>query len=245
VQRLEELDAVKTSFVQSVSHELRTPMTNVLGYTDMLLEEQFGEVNPSQRTMLQSVSRNGRRLLKLIEDLLTLSRIEQGSFTALAERIDLRDAVRRGCDAVASQAEAASVTLDVDLGEDPVPVVGDADQLERLTVNLLGNAVKFSAGGSVAVALACADGEAVLTVADQGMGIPASEVARLFDRFFRSSITQRAEVQGSGLGLAIVKGVVDHHDGRIEVESQEGVGTTLRVRLPLQATAGLLAPVSR
>jgi len=242
VQRLEELDSVKTSFVHSVSHELRTPMTNVLGYTDMLLAEQLGAVNSSQRKMLESVSRNGRRLHKLIEDLLTLSRIEQGSFNAVPERVDLRTAVRRGCEALASQAEAASVRLDVDLGECPVPVMGDADQLERVTAHLLGNAVKFSAGGSVAVAVSCEAGEAVLTVADQGMGIPAGEVASLFDRFFRSSNAKRAEVQGSGLGLAIVKEVVAHHDGRIEVESEEGVGTTVRVRLPLQASSDVAVP---
>src|ERR671920_2412418 len=116
-----------------------------------------------------------------------------------------------------------------------VPVLGDLEQLERVTVNLLGNAVKFSAGGSVAVAVDREDGEAVLTIADQGMGIPAAEAAHLFERFFRSSNAQRAEVQGSGLGLVIVKEIVDHHDGRIEVESEEGAGTTVRVRLPLAA----------
>jgi len=243
VQRLEELDAVKTSFVHSVSHELRTPMTNVLGYTDMLLEEQLGAVNPSQRKMLMSVSRNGRRLHKLIEDLLTLSRIEQGSFTALTERVDLRTAVSRGCKAIASQAEAASVRFEIDLGEDPAPVHGDLEQLERITVNLLGNAVKFSAGGSVAVAVDRGDGEAVLTIADQGMGIPSAEAAQLFERFFRSSNAQRAEVQGSGLGLVIVKEIVDYHHGRIEVDSEEGAGTTVRVRLPLQVLPGACGSV--
>jgi len=239
VQRFEELDTVKTSLVQSVSHELRTPMTNVLGYTDMLLGQHLGEVNASQRKMLMSVSRNGRRLLKLIEDLLTLSHIEQRAFTTVAERVDLRTAVRRGCEAVASQAEAAAVALELNLGEGPALVIGDTDQLERVTENLLGNAVKFSPAGSVVgVAVECAEGEAVLTVTDRGMGIPATEASRLFERFFRSSNAQRAEIQGSGLGLAIVKEVVDHHDGRIEVESEEGVGTTVRVRLPLQAPVG-------
>ena len=236
VQRLEELDAVKTSFVQSVSHELRTPLTSVLGYTDMLVGEQLGPLNPQQGKMLTAVSRNGRRLLTLIEDLLTLSRIEQRAFTTDPTRLDLRSAVRRGCEAVALQAEAASVALDVDLGADEVPVIGDPEQLERVALNLVGNAVKFSpAGGVVTLTVRCEDGEAVLAVTDRGTGIPEAEVARLFERFFRSSSAQRAEVQGSGLGLAIVKEVVDHHDGRVEVESQEGVGTTVRVRLPLQA----------
>jgi signal transduction histidine kinase len=188
--------------------------------------------------MLTSVSRNGRRLHKLIEDLLTLSRIEKGSFTAFVERVDLRTAVQKGCDALAPQAEAASVLVDVDLGEDPVPVMGDPDQLERVTANLLGNAVKFSAGGTVTVAVERSADEAVLTVSDQGMGIPSAEAGQLFERFFRSSNAQRAEVQGSGLGLVIVKEIVDHHNGRIEVESEEGVGTTVRVRLPLQALSG-------
>ena len=236
VQRLEDLDAVKTAFVQSVSHELRTPMTSVLGYTDMLMEERAGDLNDRQRRMLTSVARNGRRLLTLIEDLLLLSRVEQRSPTAVTERLDLRTSVQRGCEAVAPQAESASVRLATGLGPGPTPVIGDPDQLERLTVNLVGNAVKFSpAGSTVEVSVATRDGEAVLTVSDRGMGVPEDEVARLFERFFRSSNAQRAEVQGSGLGLAIVKEVVDHHDGQVEVESEEGVGTTVRVRLPLQA----------
>ena len=237
VQRLEDLDAAKSTFVQSVSHELRTPMTSVLGYTDMLLEQRAGDdLNDRQRRMLVSVSRNGRRLLTLIEDLLLLSRVETRAFTAVTERLDLRTSVRRGCEAVAPQAEAASVHLETDLGPGAVPVIGDADQLERLTVNLVGNAVKFSpAGSTVRVCVTARDGEAVLTVSDQGMGIPQDEVARLFERFFRSSNARRAEVQGSGLGLAIAKEVVDRHDGQVEVESQEGAGTTFLVRLPLQA----------
>ena len=236
VQRLEELDAVKTSFVQSASHELRTPLTSVLGYTDMLVGEQLGPLNPQQAKMLTAVSRNGRRLLTLVEDLLTLSRIEQRAFSTDPSRLDLRTAVRRGCDAVALQAEVASVELDVDLGAGEVPVIGDPDQLERVTLNLVGNAVKFSpAGGVVSLSLRCEGGEAVLAVTDRGTGIPEAEVPRLFERFFRSSSAQRAEIQGSGLGLAIVKEIVDHHDGRVEVESREGVGTTVRVRFPLQA----------
>jgi signal transduction histidine kinase len=207
------------------------------------MAEQLGTLNDPQRKMLATVSRNGRRLLALIEDLLTLSSVEQRDFTVVAERLDLRTAVRRGCAAVAARAEAASVRLDLDLGPDPVLVIGDADQLERLTVNLLGNAVKFSPAGSVVRAsVDRQDGEAVLTVADRGMGIPRDEVPHLFDRFFRSSNARRAEVQGSGLGLAIVKEVVDHHDGRIEVASEEGVGTTVRARLPLQAPATSPSP---
>ena len=236
VQRLEELDAVKTSFVQSVSHELRTPLTSVLGYTDLLAAEHLGPLNDQQRKMLGSVSRNGRRLLVLIEDLLMLARVEQRSFSVEAERLDLREAVQRGCDTVGPQAEAASVRLEVDLSPDPLPVIGDADQLERLTVNLLGNAVKFSPAGSVVrVVVDRQGGEAVLTVADRGMGFPEDELGRLFERFFRSSNARRAEIQGSGLGLAIVKEVVDHHEGRVDVASEEGVGTTVRARLPLQA----------
>jgi PAS domain S-box-containing protein len=235
VQRLEELDAVKSSFVQSVSHELRTPMTSVLGYTDMLREEKVGPLNERQRTMLASVSRNGRRLLTLIEDLLTLSRIEERAFTVTTEDLDLRVAVRRGSETVRPQAEAASVTLEVDLGDAEVPLAGDLDQLERLAINLLSNAVKFSEAGSVVrVAVEQHDGEAVLTVADQGMGVPQDELPRLFDRFFRATGARRAEVQGSGLGLAIVKEVVEHHDGSVEVASEEGVGTTFRVHLPLR-----------
>lgn len=235
VQRLEELDAVKSSFVQSVSHELRTPMTSVLGYTDMLREERVGALNDRQRTMLASVSRNGRRLLTLIEDLLTLSRIEQRAFTVTNEELDLREAVRRGAETVRPQAEAASVALEVDLGDAEVPVAGDPDQLERLTINLLSNAVKFSPPDSVVrVAVEQHDGEAVLTVADQGMGVPQDELPRLFDRFFRTAAARRAEVQGSGLGLAIVKEVVEHHDGSVEVASEEAVGTTFRVHLPLR-----------
>jgi signal transduction histidine kinase len=220
-------------------------MTSVLGYTDLLLSEQVGPVNDRQRKMLTSVSRNGQRLLTLIEDLLALSSVEERALRVAPERIDLRSVVERGCQVVAGKAATAGVVLEVDLGPDPVPVIGDTSQLERLAVNLLGNAVKFSApGGVVRVTVGHAGGEALFTVADHGMGIPADEVAHLFERFYRSSNARRAEVQGSGLGLAIVKEVVAVHDGRVDIESEVGVGTTVRARLPLQAPAVPLPPVA-
>jgi len=232
VTRLREVDTAKMDFVSTVSHELRTPLTSISGNVELLLDGEAGDLNPAQARMLDVVGRSTRRLRDLIEEILILSRIESGDFSTQPEPVDLAGLIEHAVAAVAPVAAQAKVTLHTEvLG--PLPLRADPGQLDRVLMNLLANAVKFTPGAGTVSLLARREGdEIVLTVADTGMGIPEPEQKELFTRFFRASNAIRQAVPGTGLGLAIVGTVVANHRGHIEVQSAEGAGTTVTVRLP-------------
>jgi PAS domain S-box-containing protein len=237
-QQMHELDRAKSQFVSAVSHELRTPLTSIVGYTELLSEGDVGELEPGQLELIERIDRNSGRLLRLVEDLLTLARVEEGSFECDRVPTDLRDPVRSGVEALACTAAQSNVALNLDLPDDPVPIDGDAATLERLVVNLVGNAVKFTAtGGQVTISLRTHEGLGSLSVSDTGMGIPVEEQDRLFQRFFRSSTATENAIQGTGLGLSIVRSIAEAHDGRMSVESAPGVGTTFTFTVPLRRPA--------
>lgn len=234
VERLREVDRVKDTFVGSVSHELRTPITSIVGYLEMLEEGEFGDLSAAQADAVRRVSANSSRLLLLIDDLLTLSRVEDDGLVLAARALELRALVRAGYDVVSPAWEGRDLQVCLDLPEDPVPFLGDRDMIERVVVNLVSNAVKFTPdGGRVEVRLTVRGEDAVIEVRDSGIGIPAEERGRIFSRFFRSSLAQKQAIPGSGLGLSIARAVVEKHGGRIELESGEGDGTTFRVWLPI------------
>ena len=233
VERLREVDQLKDTFVSSVSHELRTPITSIMGYLELLEDGGFGELTQDQSAAIARIGGNSRRLLLLIDDLLTLSRVQDRGLENQHVELDLRDVVRAAHEVVAPTAERAGVEFGHDVPTNPVPYVGDVDQLERVLVNLMSNAVKFSPdGGTVRTRLDAGHREARLTVSDTGMGIPEDEQGRLFTRFFRSSSARGRAIQGSGLGLSIAKAIVERHGGTIGVESEPGAGTRFTVRLP-------------
>ncbi len=232
VARLQELDTAKTDFMSTVSHELRTPLTSIAGYLEMLRDEDAGAVTPAQDRMLDVIARNTVRLRALIEDLLILSRIEGGTFRTARKTVDLAELVDNALVAVAPSAAKASVGVHTDV-RGPLRLRADADQLDRVLMNLLSNAVKFTpADGTVTVTARCEQDEVLLTVADTGMGIPLAEQQALFARFFRASNAVHQAIPGTGLGLAIVRTIIDNHNGSIEVQSTEGAGTAVTVRLP-------------
>ncbi|KRF36592.1 ATP-binding protein [Nocardioides sp. Soil805] len=233
VERLREVDQLKDTFVSSVSHELRTPITSIMGYLEILEDGGFGELSAEQRSALGRIDANSRRLLLLIDDLLVLSRVQDRGLENHHVELDLRAVVEAAHEVVAPVAARAGVEFSYDVPDHEVPYIGDVDQLERVLVNLMGNAVKFSPdGGQVRTRLLPAQREVRLTVSDTGMGIPAEEQARLFTRFFRSSSARGRAIQGSGLGLSIAKAIVERHGGTITVESDPGAGTEFTVRLP-------------
>ena len=230
--RLRGLDAAKTDFMATVSHELRTPLTSISGYVELLRDAEPDELTDAQRRMLEVIARNARRLRELIEDILTLSRIEGGGFRSEPGEIDLAQVVERALTEIGPAAAKASVGLHAEV-RGPLTLRGDGVQLDRVLANLLGNAVKFTpAAGTVTVRARHDAGEAVLVVADTGMGIPEAEQKALFVRFFRATNAIRQAVPGTGLGLAICRKIVDNHGGTIAVDSTENVGTTVTVRLP-------------
>ena len=233
VDKLRQLDREKSGFISNVSHELRTPLTSIIGYVELLVEGEAGELSQDQVGLVNTVVRNSHRLLELIEDLLLLSSIEAGTFTMDHAPVAVGPMVADVVNTLGPQFRARSLDLtlytDIEIGA----VMGDARQLERVMLNLLGNAVKFTEPGGVVTVSVANRGEWLeIIVADDGIGIPAADQPRLFERFFRSSNAQEHEIKGTGLGLAITKTIVERHGGTVTVESWPGAGSTFRVHLP-------------
>jgi PAS domain S-box-containing protein len=234
VDELRRLDGIKTDFIANVSHELRTPLTSISGYLELLVEGAAGELSGEQSDMTSIVQRNTLRLLRLVEDILTVGKIDSGHFRPELVLTELGPLVTAAVQSVRPAAAAKSLTMELTCGPAPVVVRADPDQLDRALLNLVTNAVKFtSPGGSVLVDVQRHGGEVRITVADDGIGIPENELPLLFSRFFRSSLAVQHEIQGTGLGLAIVKHIVEHHSGRISVCSRPGEGTTVTMVLPV------------
>ena len=223
-----------------MSHELRTPLTSIRGYTELLLDGEAGELGDDQRRFLGVVDRNAHRLLHLVGDLLFLAQVEAGKLVLDVGAVDLGAVASESVEAARPQAEAKRITLTLATG--PVPLVaGDRARIGQLMDNLVSNAIKFTPeGGRVDVRVRALSKRAVFEVRDSGIGIPANEREHLFQRFYRTSTATEQAIQGTGLGLAISKAIVEAHDGRITLTSEQDVGTTFRVELPL----GLHAEVS-
>src|SRR5437867_11603114 len=200
------------------------------------------ELNDDQRRFLGIVDRNSERLLDLVSDLLFLAQIEAGKLAIEVGSLDLKKVVEECIETAAAFADSRGVELEATLDRLP-KIEGDRVRLHQVLDNLLSNALKFTpSGGRVDVRLTRAGDTAVLEVADTGLGIPAEEQARLFERFFRSSSATENAIPGTGLGLTITKAIVEHHGGRIELDSTENVGTLVRVELPLGSERKLDLP---
>ena len=234
VSELRAVDQAKSDFLATVSHELRTPLTSIAGYVEMLRDLDVGPLSPAQDQMLETVDRNAARLRHLIEDVLTLSKIEAGAFKTVMQPVDLAEIVAAAVAALQPAAAAKGLAVDCDCPGPRLVVSGDPGQLDRLLMNLLSNAVKFTPeGGRIQVGAGAEGALAVLTVADSGIGIPERDQKELFTRFFRASNAIERSIPGTGLGLAIVRTIVDNHGGTLTVTSREGTGTTVSARLPL------------
>jgi PAS domain S-box-containing protein len=232
-ERLLELDRLKDEFIALVSHELRTPLTSIRGYTELLLDGEAGELGDDQRQFLGVVERNAHRLLHLVGDLLFLAQVEAGKLVLDVGAVDLGAVASEAVEAARPQAEAKGITLTLATG--PVPLVaGDRARIGQLMDNLVSNAIKFTPeSGRVDIRVRALSKRALVEVRDSGIGIPANERQHLFQRFYRTSTATEQAIQGTGLGLAISKAIVEAHDGRITLTSEEDVGTTFRVELPL------------
>jgi len=233
VAQLTQLDRNKADFMSMISHELRTPLTSIVGYVDLLNGGHGGPLTERQGEMLAVVERNAQRLLELIDDIVTLDRLESGRLPLEIGAVDVGRLVRQVVDAVSPLAAARGQHLTTDVREGAGSLAGDAAQLERVLLNLATNAVKFTPKGGVVSVVADGDDAGVrLAVVDTGMGIPPSEQPRIFTRFFRSSRARAAAVPGTGLGLVIARSIVEAHGGSIELVSAEDEGTVVTVTLP-------------
>jgi len=223
---------MRRDFVANVSHELKTPLAAIRGYAETLRDGALDEP-PTARRFTDRILSQCRRLQELLDDLLTLSRMEGVAPPHEREPVDLHALIRHSVDLLAPAARDKRVEIEVEA--EPVPLLsGDADGMERLLLNLLDNAIKYNRPeGKVTLRLLQAGGEAVLEVSDTGIGIPSESIPRIFERFYRVDKGRAREEGGTGLGLAIVKHVAQAHGGQVEVESRAGRGSKFTVRLPI------------
>lgn len=229
---LRSLDTARDDFVSNVSHELRTPLTTISGYLEMVAEEFEDRMEPRHERMLEATRRNVTRLKALIDDLLALSRAE-GRRSEM-EAVDLVLLLREAVTDVRITAARRGIHVAVAAPDHVVPVLADRAMLHRAFLNVLTNAVKFSHDqGGVEVTMTVRAREVEVAVSDHGIGIPADELDRLGTRFFRASNAVTNEIAGTGLGLRIMQTIVDRHSGDVVIESREGEGTTVVVRLRL------------
>jgi PAS domain S-box-containing protein len=235
VEALRLSDQFKSDFVSSVSHELRTPLASILGYTDILVNGEVGQMTPEQEEFLEIIDHNARRLLTLINDLLTLSGLESGRVVVRPESTDLCALVCQNIQIHVPAVNARRQRLDVTIPVRAVAAFVDADRISQVLTNLVSNAIKFTPDeGRLSVTLGVEGDHALLRVSDSGIGISDDDRERLFERFFRAGNALERAIPGTGLGLAICKGIVDAHNGHLEVDSALGRGTTVTVMVPLE-----------
>ncbi len=233
VEELKALDRQKSTFIATVSHELRTPLTSIVGYIELLADAEAEPLTAKQEQMLTAIGRNAARLQSLIEDLLTMSKIESGAFRAPMRPVNLADVITPAVTAIAPTATAAEVSLTWAPPPRALVVNGDPGQLDQLLANLLSNAVKFTPkGGHVEVTAAATDGTVAIIVSDTGIGVPPSQQPLILTPFFRATNAVKKAIPGTGLGLTIAKTIVANHGGELAVDSHEGQGTTVTVRMP-------------
>jgi signal transduction histidine kinase len=246
----EQASRAKSEFLASMSHELRTPLNAVIGFSQVLVKQTYGELNERQLEYLKSILAGGQHLRKLVDDVLDLARVDAGRLTLDRAPVDLTDDLPEMVGLVQSLALPKNIKLIVDVREPLPTITADRKRVQQMIYNLLSNAIKFTApGGSVTVSadivtatLAAGDGAAPalrIAVADTGIGIKAGDQARIFEKFERGGSAPAQEQEGTGLGLALTRKLVELHGGRIDVESDgvEGRGSVFTILLPIAPAA--------
>jgi signal transduction histidine kinase/CheY-like chemotaxis protein len=232
-EALAELDRAKTAFFSNGSHEFRTPLTLILGPVEELLRRGEPEVSPTAAGQLEVVYRNSLRLLKLVNTMLDFSRIEAGRIQAHYEPTDLAASTAKLASIFRAAIERAGLRLAVDCSPLPERVYVDREMWEKVVLNLLSNAFKFTLDGEIEVRLEARGREAVLTIRDTGVGIPAEEMPRIFERFHRVRNARGRTHEGTGIGLALVQELARLHGGTVRAESVLGEGSRFIVSVPL------------
>jgi len=241
-----EFARLKDEFVGLISHELRTPLSSILGYLELMRDDEESPLSDEQLQYLGVAERNAHRLLRLVGDLLFTAQVESGRFPLDITDVELGGVVSASVESATPVAANAGVTLVRDVPEKPLVVRGDTLRLGQAVDNLVSNALKFTpSGGTVTVSLRAEGDHAVIAVADTGIGIPAVELSQLSQRFFRASTATRNAVPGVGLGLTITKAIVTAHGGRLDIASEEGVGTSISIVLPVETPQPVTEAIPR
>jgi signal transduction histidine kinase len=235
--RVEDVNRFQRQFFANITHELRTPLTMILAPLDSLLAGHHGSLTPTQRSYLESNQRNAIRLLKLINDLLDLAKMEEGFLRLRVERMDLRAMLEDVVGYARPLAARKRLSIDLAIKGAPSPVEVDAEKIERVVINLVSNALKFTGEGGVTITLQEDGNQLKLTVADTGVGISAEALPNIFERFSQGDGSVTRRYGGTGIGLAYAKQIVELHGGRIVAESTPGKGSLFAVYLRLGADA--------
>lgn len=244
-EALADLDRAKTEFFSNVSHEFRTPLTLILGPAEDALSDDAEPLSAAQSARIEVIRRNARRLRRLVNDMLDFARVEGGRLRAETEPTDLAALTRDVALSFAPAIERAGLAFVVDCPPLGRPVHVDRDMWEKILLNLLSNALKFTLHGEIRIRLRGEADAAVLTVADTGAGIPEGDLPRLFERFYRGPRHQARSHEGTGIGLALVHQFVQLHDGTIEASSEEGHGAAFTVSIPFGTRGTATGPVQR
>jgi two-component system phosphate regulon sensor histidine kinase PhoR len=231
-------EQMRVDFVANASHELRTPLSTLIGYTETL-REQADEIDPETRERFLSVVHDeARRMQRVVEDLISLSRIEAEKFTAPTDAVALEPLIDQAIEAERRTARERGSELVREVAPDLPRVAGDSGQILQLLDNLLSNALRYGEPGTPVTLSAHAEGPMVrLSISDQGEGIAPEHITRVTERFYRVDTSRSRSLGGTGLGLSIVKHIVERHRGRLSIDSELGKGTTVHVLLPVADAA--------
>jgi signal transduction histidine kinase len=234
-KRLVELDATKDEFVSIASHQLRTPLTSVKGYISMVLEGDAGEITEPQRQLLEEAFTSSERMVHLISDFLNVSRLQTGKFMLDRRLVDLSTIVQQEVEGIRQIADTHDIAIAFKKPARFPQLYLDEGKMRQVVMNFIDNAIYYSPEGTkILVKLAVEDGEAVLRVKDQGIGVPADVQQHLFTKFFRAENARRQRPDGTGIGLYLAKRVIDGHSGRLVFESKLDKGSTFGFRLPIK-----------
>ena len=237
-QQLQRLDEAKNEFISMASHQLRTPLTSIKGYLDMLLQGDLGPVRPTQKAVLREAFSSSERMVQLINDFLSISRLQTGTFTMNRQLANLGDIVQSEMALLKIVAKQHNITLSVHIDDDVPTLPIDAEKLRQVIMNMIDNAIFYSKERTtVKVSLCCDTREVVFTVEDQGIGVPKAEQSGVFGKFFRASNARKRRPDGTGVGLFLARKVVLEHGGAMIFTSKENKGSTFGFRLPLDRTA--------
>jgi signal transduction histidine kinase len=233
LDELKKTSKRKTDFVSSVSHELRTPLTSIKGYASILLSKKLGNIPEEAKERLEKINRHTDELVHMVNDLLDISRIESGRVTMKVEPQDLKDIAEKTVDLLSVQLKEKHLECHINIPANANSVSADRTQIERVFINIIGNAIKFTPSkGKITVEAHKLEGKIQVDIADSGCGIPEEAQEAIFEEFYRVDNSINQELKGTGLGLALVKHIINAHNGEIWVTSKVGVGATFSFTLP-------------
>ncbi|WP_407357010.1 ATP-binding protein [Methanolobus sp. WCC5] len=234
----EESSRIKSEFIANMSHELRTPLNSVIGFSEIMLDGLTGELDPSQRNYIQNISKSGKHLLEIINDILDISKIESGNMDYNPEKINLREVIAEVATLTEPLAKKKSIDFRSGIGVESIELYADRIKIKQILYNLITNAVKFTdENGKICIDTRKFDGNISISVSDTGIGIPENEQKAIFEPFKQVNSSSNRIHGGTGLGLSIVKHYVQMHSGEIRVKSEPGKGSTFTFTIPVNHSA--------